>query len=61
MLGIVVIVFGIQQVESSREGPHRKENVLLIQTQYKSFSVSHSPTSISYHFALRQLPVRLDK
>jgi hypothetical protein len=40
-----------QQVDSSLEGPHKKENIIIIPTQNKFFSKSHAPTSISNHFA----------
>jgi hypothetical protein len=37
-------VSNAQQVESSLEGSHRKKNILIIQTQQKSFSnLTHSP------------------
>jgi hypothetical protein len=45
---VLHVVFQKQQhVDSSLEGPHRKENILIIQTQYKSFSESQAHTCIS--------------
>jgi hypothetical protein len=37
--------------DSSLEGPHRKENILIIQTQHESLCKSMTPTSILNHFA----------
>ncbi len=51
-LCIVRSVSNQQQVADScyLEGPNRKENILIIQTQHKSFRKSHAPTSKFNHF-----------
>jgi hypothetical protein len=37
-------------IDSFPEGPHRKKNILIIQTQHKSTSKSHTSTAILNHF-----------